>query len=357
MEKYTILRHSTLSKPAEGRGSFWPTVARLADGRLCAVWSGGRMNHLCPFGRVDISYSSDEGESWTPAVTAFDSPLDDRDAGIVAWGNKTVITTFNNSVAIQRSWIPVKGRIEGEAEAIEEYLDTITPEMEEHYLGSLIFFSDDGERMGEMQKMPITTPHGPIVLKDGRLLYVGRAYSGRYTLDDPVHGDTIHAMTTLDGASWTDVVLPPTPDDRFFLCEPHAVECGNGKIIVAARAQYEDIRLTMVTSCSSDGGKSWSAWKKTDYNGGPPHFTTLTDGRILLTYGRREAPLGIRARVSDDNGESWSEEIILRDDMHDSDLGYPSSVQLKNGDILTIYYNRRIGERLPEIQQTVWKLN
>ncbi len=30
----------------------WPSIARLADGRLIAVCSGFRLKHVCPFGCV-----------------------------------------------------------------------------------------------------------------------------------------------------------------------------------------------------------------------------------------------------------------------------------------------------------------
>ena len=41
--------------------------------------------------------------------------------------------------------------------------------------------------------------------------------------------------------------------------------------------------------------------------------------------------------MSVDEGESWSKEIVLCHDTS-TDLGYPASVQLADGSILTIYY-------------------
>ena len=43
----------------------WPTLTRRANGQLLAVWSGGREAHVCPFGRVDMMRSHDNGETWT----------------------------------------------------------------------------------------------------------------------------------------------------------------------------------------------------------------------------------------------------------------------------------------------------
>ena len=52
----------------------------------------------------------------------------------------------------------------------------------------------------------------------------------------------------------------------------------------------------------------------------------------------RDAPFGMRARVSADAGANWSEEIILRDDGGISDLGYPRFVVRSDGQVLTVYY-------------------
>ena len=66
----------------------------------------------------------------------------------------------------------------------------------------------------------------------------------------------------------------------------------------------------------------------------------LQSGKVLLSYGYRKEPYGIRIRVC--NGEladiDQSEEIILRDDAPNGDLGYPHAIQLDNGEILVSYY-------------------
>jgi len=72
----------------------------------------------------------------------------------------------------------------------------------------------------------------------------------------------------------------------------------------------------------------------------PIHMLQLKSGKVLVSYGYRRAPFGIRARLC--NAEltdlSEAEEIILRDDALHGDLGYTSAIQLDNGDILMVYY-------------------
>ena len=82
----------------------WPTVSRLQNGKIAVVASGFRLAHVCPFGKAVISYSENEGESYTVPAPIIDTPLDDRDAGILAFGESNVIvTSFNNKVEFQMS--------------------------------------------------------------------------------------------------------------------------------------------------------------------------------------------------------------------------------------------------------------
>ena len=71
----------------------WPTAARLQDGRIAVVSSGLRNDHICPFGKIVISYSDDDGKTFTAPTVLVDTPLDDRDGGIVAYGESNVIVT------------------------------------------------------------------------------------------------------------------------------------------------------------------------------------------------------------------------------------------------------------------------
>ena len=81
----------------------WPSVARLQDGRLAMVASGFRRRHVCPFGKVVMCLSDDEGMTWTRPAIVMDTPLDDRDAGILPFGESGVmITSFNNTKDMQR---------------------------------------------------------------------------------------------------------------------------------------------------------------------------------------------------------------------------------------------------------------
>ena len=72
-----------------------------------------------------------------------------------------------------------------------------------------------------------------------------------------------------------------------------------------------------------------------------PSALVLRDGRILVLFARRTANLGNRGIlgvVSDDLGETWSEEFVVRGDGYSYDLGYQMPTELPDGRIFVAYW-------------------
>jgi hypothetical protein len=67
---------------------------------------------------------------------------------------------------------------------------------------------------------------------------------------------------------------------------------------------------------------------------------------LLAVYGYRVPPYGVRARVSEDTGRTWGQEIVLRDDGGSRDLGYPRTVQLGGNRLMAVYYFNRADDRV-----------
>ena len=86
----------------------WPTVCRLANGDLLAVFSGDRDSHICPWGKVQMVRSTDDGETWGAPVTIANGILDDRDAGIVQLPDGEILVTYFMSVAYRERGILAK---------------------------------------------------------------------------------------------------------------------------------------------------------------------------------------------------------------------------------------------------------
>ena len=95
VEQTTVISH----QPDLYHG--WPTLARRADGQLLLVCSGGREAHVCPFGRVELMRSDDDGQSWTWPRVLMDGAIDDRDAGVLETDQGTIlVTTFTSLVRV-----------------------------------------------------------------------------------------------------------------------------------------------------------------------------------------------------------------------------------------------------------------
>ena len=332
----------------------WPTVTRLQDGRLAMVASGFRVQHVCPFGKVVMCVSEDEGATWSLPTPVLDTPLDDRDGGILPFGeNSVLVTSFNNDAAVQKRYNPDKAYFNA-------YLDTmLTPELTGQYLGSTMVVSHDGGRhFGPVYKLPVTSPHGPCLTPDGHILYVGTYFD--YP-DGPKHDKSVACYEIWPDGRYALRGEIENCDGLAGCCEPHAICLPDGKIIVHIRVSCYDPAhrmLTLYQSESTDGGRHFTTPKRLlpDLGGAPAYLTRLRDGTLLCLYGYREKPYGIRAMVSRDDGETWQTDLTLYEDGPTDDLGYPSTVEREDGRLLTVFYSHQQADGPAVICQTLWEL-
>jgi hypothetical protein len=145
------------------------------------------------------------------------------------------------------------------------------------------------------------------------------------------------------------------PEEKLRFTEETLVhQTSSGAIWMLNRVDGGDDYLWQAVS--NDGGGTWEV-RKTLIKGHPPSgLVALRDGRLVLTYGYRHPPYGIRAALSTDEGRTWNSDniIVLRDDGASSDLGYPISMQLEDGAILTVYYFTD-DRNLTHIASTRWR--
>lgn len=331
----------------------WPSVARLQDGSLMTVASGFRIAHICPFGKVIVSRSLDEGKNWTAPEVVIDTPLDDRDGGVTPFGEKgVVIASFNNTPSFQRK------QCQGKFTYANAYLDEVEKKGGwEKYHGSLLAFSNDGGKtFGQPVTVPISSPHGPCELEDGTLFYVGRLF------DDVNSVSHIECHTvTPDGKTEFRSRIEDVADD-LLSCEPHAIQLPSGRIVVHIRVQCNAKAapgrnvFTIYQSVSDDNGYTFSKPVQLldDLGGSPAHLIYHSSGVLVSVYGHRKAPYGVKAMFSYDEGNTWDIDNIVLGEEVSPDLGYPASVELTNGDILTVLYSRECAGGASVIKQVVW---
>lgn len=350
----------------------WPTVARDENGTLYAVVSGFRAQHVCPFGKTVMHISKDNGKTWTPPIVINDTYMDDRDAGIVYLGNgKMLVSWFTHSAHFYKKycydWIIRDVEIASPAalNMVKGYLEDYDalPDCDK-VGGSYVRISEDyGVTWSDIIRVPVSAPHGPTVRKDGTLMYLGNKMyqdginpSGDETEDDHEKNNKCAVYESKDGGyTWEETVTFAAPGllEKESLCEPHILELANGRIYAAFR---EDRTFTIYTTYSDDGGKTWTPITATGVKGAPPHLCQHSSGALILSFGRRCEPFGEFAWVSYDNGSTWAEEYAIDVNTDNGDLGYPATVELDDGSLLTVYYQKPVGDMKPSFYCTRWNL-
>lgn len=365
----------------------WPSVTRMPGGELMMVASGFRARHVCPFGKVVACTSINEGKSWSRPAVMIDTPLDDRDAGIAVSGNRVIITSFNNTAKQQIAWSAVspssqhfpsadrptlysKRELHGcTREYILEYLKSIDVEAAERdFYGSTYIVSEDGGiTFGEIKRVPVTAPHGPGVGVDGKFVYVGT----RIDKTDECGNNILCCVEGDDGefqpVGSIDNIEPVNGIYPVEGCEPHCVVLSNGQIIVHIRVHNADDGkrehtgiFTLYQSESQDGGKTFTKPHPITDDislGAPAHLLSLKNGTLISVFGYRSEPYGIKAMISTNEGKTWSEPCMLYDNNSIAlDIGYPSSVELADGKILTVFYARPETGAPAEIMQIIWEI-
>lgn len=342
----------------------WPTVARDENGTLYAVASGFRMRHVCPFGKTVMYISRDGGKTWSPPMVINDTYLDDRDAGILYLGKGKLLVSWFTRAAAYEYTEEKRARLAanlhpGALLAYNGMMDAYQHlTAEETRIGSYVRVSEDyGTTWGPVTELPVTAPHGPCRCKDGTLLYLGNHHK---MVGAPGDSAVKLYRSRDDGKTWEFVCQPNNrppwlqPGENF--CEPHILELPDGRLLGAVRVQGRD-PYSIATAFSGDGGQTWSEFVCTDVSGSPPHLVLHSSGALICTYGRREPPYSQRAMVSYDLGRTWTEEYILDDRSVVTDLGYGSTVELDDGSLFSVYYQKMPGDDHCSIGYAKWRLN
>ncbi len=330
----------------------WPTLTRRKNGELLLVYSGGREGHVCPFGRVELTRSHDDGRTWTWPQVIFDGPLDDRDAGILETAQGSLLVSTFTSLAYEpllenaASW-PEERRTRWLAAR-----DRLSAAERKAGLGCWILRSADG---GQTWSPPVSSlvnsPHGPTQLADGRLLYVGK------TLWSATPEKIGASESTDDGRTWRWLAeIPTRPGDSVAeYHELHAVEAADGRIVAAIRNHNSANRDETLLTESPDGGRTWSVPRSSGVWGYPAHLLRLHDRRLVMSVGHRRAPLGNQAAISADHGRTWSTPVVVSGDGAGGDLGYPSTVELADGTLLTAWYEQLAGQPAAVLRLAKWR--
>jgi sialidase-1 len=293
----------------------FPDVARLADGRLMTTFYSG-VWHLSPpspanpkGGRIDYSFSSDEGYTWSTPQVLYDGWYDEKDSSLTQLKNGQLIVSF--------------------------YADPPASQGPEPYSSGVHIMTS--ANLGQTWSAPrqiyggnywITSPIRE--LSDGRLIAPLYYQTGSSASTGTAFGAV--GISDDRGQTWSEPVaipLPALPQEQWLCAETDIIELTNGNLYAAQRTNF----ASMFSSISTDRGATWSQSQALGFNGHCPYLHRTPTGMVLLGY-RDYNGGGTSLRYSLDECETWSSKVLV-----DSVGGaYPSIVDLRDGTELITYY-------------------
>ncbi|MBM3737197.1 MAG: exo-alpha-sialidase [Acidobacteria bacterium] len=299
------------------QGGYFPRLAMLPSGELLAFFKTGAA-HIGKGGRASMSRSADGGKTWSEPVTVFDRP--DADDGIVASG-----VARDGSVmvaAVSYTW-------KGERYTTDGWTARTWFQRSR----------DGGRTWGtpvEVNVKPLdwAYPFGHILEEsDGTLLLAG-------------YGGPLPVMAAEQRPQASFVVR--SHDGGKTWGELTRIAPGHNEITMARRRDGSIVAMMRTvggarlnSSVSRDAGRTWSAPKQvTEDREHPADLLRLSNGDWLLTFGQRNKPFGVQAMRSRDEGETWERQsrVVLAFDGDHSDVGYPVTIERRDGRLVTVYY-------------------
>jgi hypothetical protein len=303
-----------------GQGYF-PVALRLQDGRIAIVLRGGAP-HVGLAGRLDMVFSADDGKTWTAPTPVVDSPLDDRNPALGQAADGSLIVGFWRT---------------GTYDDSGKYNPNLNKERSTWVTRS----RDAGRTWSESDRIDCAdigygSPFGRILTQpDGSLLMAIYGEAIRPAGQKLAREDHSYLYRSTDhGKTWSRYCELGAGHAQFN--ETSLLRLPSGKLLAAIRSRAGEVWL----ASSIDDGKSWSAPERlTPPSVHPADLCLLPSGQVLLVMGDRRRPYGVLGIVADGQGQfDWERRFSLVTDAVNGDCGYPSSIVLQNGRVLTAYY-------------------
>jgi hypothetical protein len=332
----------------------FPSIVRRSDGELLVAFRraperrpfGQGISHTDPNSHLVLVRSRDGGRTWArePELIYAHPFGGSQDPCMVQLRDATIICT-------SYAWMPLP------AGAWARLKQPVARAGEFAFLGGFVVRSMDGAHSWEPPIIPAPCrgevnhdAFGHIIPaynrgalcegKDGRLFWVVAA-SGT----NAANHTGVHLLISPDKGKTWDYSSVVAADPKIEFNETSICETPKGDLVAFIRS--EGFNDHTVIARSTDGGKTFE-WRDGGFQGHPHFALRLPDERMLLVYGYRHAPFGIRARVlnAECTDASTAPEIVLRDDGGNGDLGYPWAAMVSADRALVVYYfNKADGTR------------
>jgi hypothetical protein len=324
----------------------FPSVIRRSDGTLLVAFRRAPNRRL--FGEKSVTHV--DPNSYLVAVQSFDGENWSKDPELIyahpfGGSQDPCLLQLRDGTILCTSY----GWAFINAEGIENLKKPLANSGGATFLGGYILRSTDG---GKKWEAPIYPPHLSAEVNftpfgDGipacnrGALYEGK--NGRIfwavvaTDSESIQKTSVYLLTSDDkGVNW-NYCSPVAVDETISFNETSVYETPNGDIAAFLRTAGMNDQACIARS--TDGGKTFQ-WESMGFQGHPLNALRLPDNRVLLTYGYRHPPYGIRARILNAECTDFAaaKEFILRDDGGNGDIGYTWPVQLDRNKVLVVYY-------------------
>ncbi|WP_152046389.1 sialidase family protein [Aureimonas psammosilenae] len=331
-----------------------PHMVRLAGGTLLLVATSGPRRPVTLHPPLDPDFvnlvirSDDEGETWSAPVFAPSPDLSGMEcAGLTALPDGSVLLNqwrfrwYAEEEAPTRSAEPllaVAGELRGELDASLELDGGPTDTIRWSRGGGSVTVCrslDAGRSWSSPSAIDVAPYSGGYGLRGGLVLPFGEIL---LPLSDVPHYARIFLVRSHDGGSTWSSPVPVAAVDGYAFEEPAPYLASDGSILLVLR---ENATRRLHSVRSTDGGRSWSTPVPNGLTGYPADLVGLGEGRVAAVTGWRDAPGEIRLHVSETDGRAWTcEPTFVAGNFGTRDCGYPTAVQLRNGDLLVAYYRR-----------------
>lgn len=144
------------------------------------------------------------------------------------------------------------------------------------------------------------------------------------------NGHTFEFLSTV-----ADCQTYPIADAEGY-CEPDILDLGGGHILCAIRTQGHEVYTPMMFSHSYDYGRTWTKPEVMNPYGVLPRLLRLQNGAIVCASGKWD----VFMLVSGDEGQTWSEPYVVREQDGQWDRGpsgYVSVFETNPNEILMVY--------------------